>query len=123
MATQATPPEVTAEERGLAAALNLVPRLLASKSHVLLLIGMFIWLIPVGLAVPGLAPDRVQLLLGNYTNVMSAIGASIAAGGTLTLHRKQAAHAQSLQQLHDKVDAVAAAQPAEAADSPRWNQV
>ena len=124
MATEATPPEVTAaEERGLAAALNLVPRLLASKSHVLLLVGMLIWLIPVGLAVPGLAPDRVQLLLGNYTNVMSAIGASIAAGGTLTLRRKHAEHAQALADLHAKVEAAVAPSSPAAVETPRYNQV
>jgi hypothetical protein len=124
MATQAPPPEVTAaEERGLAAVLNLVPRLLASKSHVLLLVGMLLWLIPIGLAFPQLAPDRVQLLLGNYTNVMSAIGASIAAGGTLTLHRKQQKHGQALDDLHAKIDALAAPSSAASTDSPRWNEV
>lgn len=133
-----------AEEKGLQQLLAYVPRLLASKSHVLLLIGVLIWLIPVGLAVPGLAPDRLQLLLGNYTNIASAIGASIAAGGTIATARTQAAHGRSLAELHRKVDAAPATLPAggpgaqgavtslaesplptqtSGPSSPRWNDV
>ena len=34
---------------------------------------------------PGIASARIELILGNYTNVTSALGACIAAGGTMAL--------------------------------------
>ncbi|OJG19718.1 hypothetical protein RU97_GL001289 [Enterococcus canis] len=40
----------------------------------------------------------IQLILGNYTNVLSALGASLAAGSGLKVHK-------SLKSLHDKHDA------------------
>ena len=64
--------------------LQWVPRVLASKPHVLLLIGLGIYLIVlplVGLTVTA----KAELIGGNYTNVTSDIGACIAAGGTLHL--------------------------------------
>jgi hypothetical protein len=49
---------------------------------------LFIYLVGfglLGLVVKGLEPsDTIQLILGNYTNVTSATGASIAAGAGLT---------------------------------------
>jgi hypothetical protein len=39
--------------------------------------------------------EDAQLLLGNYTNVLSALGASIAAGGGVMIHSK-------VKELHDK---------------------
>jgi hypothetical protein len=56
--------------------LSLVPRVLASKPSIIIFMGLF---------VKGLEPsDTIQLVLGNYTNVTSATGASIAAGAGLT---------------------------------------
>jgi hypothetical protein len=64
--------------------LQWVPRLLASKPHVLLLLGLGIYLIVLPLAGVRVSADA-ELIGGNYTNVTSDIGACIAAGGTLHL--------------------------------------
>jgi hypothetical protein len=64
--------------------LQWVPRLLSSKPHVILLIGLGIYLIVLPLA--GVAVSaRAELIGGNYTNVTSDVAACIAAGGTLHL--------------------------------------
>jgi hypothetical protein len=67
--------------------LQYVPRALSSKPHVILLMGLgvFLVLLPlVGVAVSA----QAELIGGNYTNVTSDIGACIAAGGTLHLVRQ-----------------------------------
>ena len=64
--------------------LQWVPRVLSSKPHVLLLMGLGVYLVllPIlGVTVSSTA----ELIGGNYTNVTSDIGACIAAGGTLHL--------------------------------------
>jgi hypothetical protein len=64
--------------------LQWVPRVLSSKPHVLLLMGLGVYLIVlpiVGVTVS----SNTELIGGNYTNVTSDIGACIAAGGTLHL--------------------------------------
>ena len=67
--------------------LQFVPRALSSKTHVLLLmlLGIYLVLLPiVGVAVSA----KAELIGGNYTNVTSDVGACIAAGGTLHLIRQ-----------------------------------
>jgi hypothetical protein len=64
--------------------LQWVPRVLSSKPHVVLLIGLGIYLIVLPLAGVKVSADA-ELIGGNYTNVTSDIGACIAAGGTLAL--------------------------------------
>ncbi len=64
--------------------LQWVPRVLSSKPHVIVLMGLGVYLIVlpiVGVTVSSSA----ELIGGNYTNVTSDIGACIAAGGTLHL--------------------------------------
>jgi hypothetical protein len=64
--------------------LQWVPRILASKPHViaLMLLGVYLILLPLlGVMVSA----KAELIGGNYTNVTSDIAASIAAGGTLHL--------------------------------------
>lgn len=63
-----------------------VPRLLASHTHVILLMGLGIYLIVLPLLGVPVSP-RAELIGGNYTNVSGDISACIAAGGTLTLVR------------------------------------
>jgi hypothetical protein len=64
--------------------LQWVPRVLSSKPHVLLLMGLGVYLIV--LPVLGVTvSSNAELIGGNYTNVTSDIGACIAAGGTLHL--------------------------------------
>jgi hypothetical protein len=63
-------------------------------------------------ALNGYVPkDGIQLILGNYTNVLSALGASIAAGSGVAIHKKVKGlhdnHQQlqnSLNDLHKKLD-------------------
>jgi hypothetical protein len=64
--------------------LQWVPRILSSKPHVVVLMGLGIYLIVLPLL--GLRVSaNAELIGGNYTNVTSDIGACIAAGGTLHL--------------------------------------
>ena len=55
----------------------------------------------------------IQLVLGNYTNVLSALGASIAAGSGVfihskvkTLHQKHEKLQNSIDELHEKINKV-----------------
>jgi hypothetical protein len=61
-----------------------VPRILASKPHVLALIALGVYLILLPLF-GVMVSAQAELIGGNYTNVTSDIAASIAAGGTLHL--------------------------------------
>lgn len=64
--------------------LQWVPRLLASKPHIIALaaLGVYLVLLPLfGVIVS----NKAELIGGNYTNVTSDIGACVAAGGTLHL--------------------------------------
>lgn len=64
--------------------LRWVPRLLSSKPHVIVLIGLGVYLVVLPLAGVNVSA-KSELIGGNYTNVTSDIGACIAAGGTLHL--------------------------------------
>lgn len=68
--------------------LSSVPKILASKPSIIIFIALFIYLVGfgiLGLFFKPLEPSAmIQLILGNYTNVTSATGASIAAGAGLT---------------------------------------
>jgi hypothetical protein len=64
--------------------LQWVPRVLSSKPHVLVLMGLGIYLIVLPLLGVTVSANA-ELIGGNYTNVTSDIGACIAAGGTLHL--------------------------------------
>ena len=64
--------------------LQWVPRVLSSKPHVIVLMGLGVYLIV--LPILGVhVSSNAELIGGNYTNVTSDIGACIAAGGTLHL--------------------------------------
>jgi len=64
--------------------LRWVPRVLASKPHVIALMGLGVYLIVLPLVGFNVSA-KSELIGGNYTNVTSDIGACIAAGGTLHL--------------------------------------
>lgn len=81
-----------------------VPDVLASKPHIWFLVALFVYLVPMGLLLPAVVPDRAQLILGNYTNVMSALGACIAAGATVKIAHNQRQHHRLVQELHAKLD-------------------
>lgn len=64
--------------------LQWVPRILSSKSHVIALMALGVYLILLPL-LGVMVSAKAELIGGNYTNVTSDIAASIAAGGTLHL--------------------------------------
>ena len=61
-----------------------VPRILSSKPHVIVLMGLGIYLVVLPVLGVRVSVDA-ELIGGNYTIVTSDIGACIAAGGTLHL--------------------------------------
>lgn len=74
------------------AALSLVPRSLASRVHVLGLVGLFVYLVVLPTAGVHVS-NFAELVGGNYTNVTSDIAACIAAGGALlSMHHSRQAH-------------------------------
>jgi hypothetical protein len=75
-------------------ALGRLPYLLSSSPVIVFGILLFFYLVVfAGLASllgdPGAVSTNTQLILGNYTNVTSSVGAGIAAGGSLTLLKRQ----------------------------------
>lgn len=98
--------------------LNNIPRWLSSKVSIFIYIFLFLYLVifpAVCALVPAMAgfmpSNMTQLILGNYTNVLSALGASIAAGTGVAIHSKVRANQQrhealqaSVDELHKKVD-------------------
>lgn len=88
-----------------------IPQWMSSKVSIFIYLMLFCYLIVLALAalvVPSLhdlAPSQdTQLVLGNYTNVLSALGASIAAGTGAALHRHSKIMRQNNEELRDKVD-------------------
>jgi hypothetical protein len=65
-----------------------IPRWSASRWHIWLMVGLWVLLVPVTLIWPHLLPLSWQLALGNHTNVISATGASIAAGAGVATHHE-----------------------------------
>src|SRR5262245_4398363 len=87
-----------------------VPRILSSKIHILWLFVLFFWIVVWAAISPDSVSQRTELILGNYTNVTSAIGACIAAGGTLVAvkHlRKQSATQDARLKLEEERHALA----------------
>lgn len=79
---------------GFARLLGRLPNLLSSRPVILFGIFLFFYLfVFAGLATvfghPAAVSTNVQLILGNYTNVSSSVGAGIAAGASLTLVKRQ----------------------------------
>lgn len=69
----------------LARLLNLIPRALASKPHIIFLLGLLVYLVFLPLSGVYKPSATAMLIGGNWTNVTGDIGACIAAGGTLVL--------------------------------------
>lgn len=102
----AEPEKVPVDQHGevaqstFARLLGRLPSLLSSRPVILFGIVLFFYLfVFAGLATLFGHPDAVsantQLILGNYTNVSSSVGAGIAAGAGLTLVKRQR-HAHAL---------------------------
>jgi hypothetical protein len=104
-ADESTPPLT-----GLAAVLDAIPRVLASKAHIAWLFILFVWIVLLAAVAPHLVSARTELILGNYTNVTSDLGACIAAGGTVTaVHhlRRQSKLSEARLKLEQERHAVA----------------
>jgi len=95
--------------------LDKIPVLLSSRVSIFIFLFLFFYLFIfgiVGLILPHLAPSAtMQLVLGNYTNVTSALGAAIAAGAatqvssqTEKIHKRHDHLEKSLADLHTKID-------------------
>ena len=97
-----------------------IPIILSSGPSIFIYLLLFFYLVIYALAcilIPQLASyapsNDVQLIMGNYTNVLSALGASLAAGtGTLAhssihkLHKKHDMLHTSIEELHKKIDGI-----------------
>jgi hypothetical protein len=96
---------------------NVFSVLLSGKISIVIYVLMFIYLVPIPLLafIPGLEwlmPSTPAMLIGdNYTSVLAALGASIAAGAGVAAHKKLKEHEKnqrdmkkSLDELHEKID-------------------
>ena len=103
--------------RSLQKALAKIPALLSSMPSIFIFIFLFVYLVVfglLGLFLPKLAPSNdLQLIFGNYTNVLSALGASLAAGAGAVhtkrlkdIHKKHLEIEASLKDLHTKIDSL-----------------
>lgn len=65
-----------------------IPRLLGGRPWILFLLALLVYLVgfgALGLVIPAIEPTaNAQLILGNLTNVVSALAAGIAAAGATT---------------------------------------
>lgn len=100
--------------------LQAIPALLSSNVSIFIYIFLFFYLVIWALfaklipALQNMAPSSdSQLILGNYTNVLSALGASIAAGAGVQVHKtvkhlhtKHDELQKDLQKLHHKMDSI-----------------
>jgi hypothetical protein len=97
--------------------LQAIPRIMNSKVSIIIYLAMFVYLviIPLIAFIPGmewLMPSTAAMLIGdNYTSVLAALGASIAAGAGVATHRKMKEYRKkhdemqaSINSLHDKID-------------------
>ena len=95
--------------------LGKIPAALASTPSIFIFVFLFVYLFIFGLI--GLVYTQVepsadaQLIFGNYTNVLSALGAALAAGAGSThtkslkeIHKKHDELQSSLDALHKKID-------------------
>lgn len=104
--------------------LKKIPVWLSSKISIFIYLFLFVYLVLFALLcylIPAFntyAPSQdTQLILGNYTNVLSALGASIAAGSGVAIHKKiKTLHAnheklqETIDSLHKKLDNISAEQ-------------
>jgi hypothetical protein len=83
--------------------LSAIPPALSSRLHIAGLLSLGAWLVAlplVGIAHPS---TYTQLIGGNYVNVVSALGAAIAAGTTVHVAKQQKNHGWDLSNLTDSL--------------------
>ena len=95
-----------------------IPDILSSTISIAIYLFLFVYLVVYALIsslIPALQTyqpsNDMQLIMGNYTNVLSALGASIAAGtgaaahsSVKKLHKRHDALEKSITELHEKLD-------------------
>ena len=91
--------------------LGKIPTWLSSKTSIFIYIFLFFYLV-IFAVICVIIPDinhlqpssNAQLVLGNYTNVLSALGASIAAGSGAIVHSKVKKIHQHHEKLQNSID-------------------
>jgi len=88
-----------------------IPNMLSSKISLYIFLFLFFYLVLfpiIGMLIPAVndffPSTDVQLIFGNYTNVVSALGASIAAGTSFRTHEKMKAQTNRHAELENKID-------------------
>lgn len=95
-----------------------LPAILSSPLSIFIYLFLFFYLVIFALFalfIPALQPlapsETTQLIMGNYTNVLSALGASLAAGTGIAVHtsvrnlHKRHDHLENtIKELHEKID-------------------
>lgn len=88
-----------------------IPVWLSSRISVFIFIFIFVYVVVFVLlayifpVLGKLTPSAdAQNVAGNYIDILSALGASIAAGSGAAIHKKMTAHQKEHAKLHDKVD-------------------
>ena len=98
--------------------LDRLPAILSSRASIFIYLFLFFYLVVYALICAMIPPlsnyapsSNVQLVMGNYTNVLSALGASIAAGTGVAahanikkLHEKHDRLQSAIDSLHQKID-------------------
>ena len=98
--------------------LQKIPAILSSTASIAIYLFLFVYLVLYALisaVVPALQDyqpsSTMQLIMGNYTNVLSALGASIAAGTGVAahssikkLHKRHEELQKAIEELHEKLD-------------------
>lgn len=83
--------------------LGSIPPALSSKLHVTGLVSLGAWLVLLPLLGIAHPSTYAQLLGGNYTNIISALGSAIAAGGVVHIAQRQDHHTWNLEDLRDSL--------------------
>ncbi|MDN6900160.1 hypothetical protein DLJ48_04130 [Oenococcus sicerae] len=95
---------------GFSRFLDSIPAVLSSTASIMIFLFLFVYLFIFGLLgfIPGLKflepSNTTQLILGNYTNVLSALGAAIAAGVGSSVHKHVREHRKQTADLQTTVD-------------------
>jgi hypothetical protein len=93
--------------------LNIIPKIMNSKLSICIYLAMFVYLVilPILSYVPGLeeilqfSRNQTVMLIGdNYTSVLAALGASIAAGMGVSAHVARKKYEKSHQQMKQSID-------------------
>lgn len=92
-----------------------LPKILTSKLSIYIYLFLFFYLVIVaitGIFIPSIEPSyEIQTIFGNYTSIISAMGASLAAGfgyhhakHNKTMKKKHDNLERSVKELHEKLD-------------------